>query len=354
MWATKWNFSMANRFYDNAIKPAFAPAKGQPRDWRPLLLATLGAFASGALILELLEKLGRGKEPHVPDFTEAMSGSQPIEDITMHALYLMQLAGYAGEYGKAAQFMSEALKGNNKDYLTFPLMANAEAARQTLVDVADAVGRGEQPPDVMLPAIGDFLKDSLGQYRELKNQYDRMWNEDERTAKTDYRAWRVYNRVMDTGDLPGTDMNASYGNPLYMRKAKELKAETDVQKMPELAASVIDDSLRRSEGDPMKFGKAVKYAMSDHDGSIPSPETNWPAFVAYGAWYKQTYGEEAWTNRVRRLGEFKAQRDMKKALLLKSTVEKYDAGEIGLDHLLHVFGEQELNKLIQSGRIGQR
>lgn len=283
---SRWSLEKSNVLFKDVIKPA---ANG---NYVPLLTYTMGTLLTGVGI-QALNKLLTGRRPANATLGEAIEEKSP-EDIVAGVVTLANLGSYLGVISDIARLATDVgLRGEVGRGASFPLASFvSETLGDNLSDFTRAIEEGAPFWETLMSLNLQIMKESVQGYRIIDN---RLLHASDTERSNLFRDLRVFKRLEDE---PTPKLGDVRVNPFTDPRRREFKRTDDPVRALELLPMIVQDAIRKSEGNGFKLRRELDSIKQNNFQIMPSPDSMPDSFVKYIAFLQKTQGEQAASERL--------------------------------------------------------
>lgn len=286
----RWSIGKSNTIIEHVVKPM------KEGNFMPFLTYTLGALANGVVIQKLNEVMNNKKDWN-PTVEETMYSEAELKKKAAGVMGLMQLGSYAGFIGDVMKMGADISKGDMPRGFGIPLANLASSFTEDLGNLQRAVNSGEDPYDAMFAFSQKLLVDHVQTARIIVNHASSERGEDiQRSEK--FRDRRVYESLTGTQDTDSAVGIQQFSNPFAGKDKKRFKRESDPGEAAELLPKLIEDAIRKSQGDPDRLKAELRGLKANNYQTMPNPDTMPREFMRFIEFLKETQGEQAASDRL--------------------------------------------------------
>lgn len=286
----RWNIEKFNNFTKHVVQPA---TKG---NYRPLLMATLGAFIGGTAVNALVAEV-TGRKERTATWDEIAESKEQTGLIAYKLAALASLAGYSGMMGDLIKSGFDAHYKNRVQSFSNPLVDAGGTVLEDTKFLVQALQQGDLPAatDVLHLLASDFIQ----AYRvALPHISEEKQNElVDANNRRDLKVWK-----MGEG-MPLADSTLTRPNPLVNKDMRQFKETADVQEAAGLLPALIDKAIKNATDEngmvnpELLKAELSKYKRNSYQ-TVPSFERNPMAAGSYMNWLGKTQGPEVASRRI--------------------------------------------------------
>jgi hypothetical protein len=286
----RWNIEKFNNFTKQVVQPA---TKG---NYKPLLMATLGAFIGGTAVNALVAEV-TGRKERTANWDEIANSKEQTGLIAYKLAALASLAGYSGMLGDLVKSGFDARYKNRVQSFSNPLVDAGGTILEDGKFLVQALQEGDMPAitDVLHLLASDFIQAYRVAIPHLSEEKQKEL--EDANNRRDLKVWK-----MGEG-LPLADSTMTRPNPLINKDMRQFKETTDVAEAAGLLPTLIDKAIKKAtDENGMVNPEILKAELSRYKRNsyqtVPSPERSPMAAGQYMDWLSKTQGADVASRRI--------------------------------------------------------
>lgn len=286
----RWNIEKFNNFTKQVVQPA---TKG---NYKPLLMATLGAFIGGTAVNALVAEV-TGRKERTANWDEIANSKEQTGLIAYKLAALASLAGYSGMLGDLVKSSFDARYKNRVQSFSNPLVDAGGTILEDGKFLVQALQEGDMPAisDVLHLLASDFIQAYRVAIPHLSEEKQKEL--EDANNRRDLKVWK-----MGEG-LPLADSTLTRPNPLINKDMRQFKETTDVAEAAGLLPALIDKAIKKATDENGMINPEIlkaelsRYKRNSYQ-TVPSPERNPMAAGQYMDWLSKTQGADVASRRI--------------------------------------------------------
>jgi len=286
----RWNIEKFNNFTKQVVQPA---TKG---NYKPLLMATLGAFIGGTAVNALVAEV-TGRKERTANWDEIANSKEQTGLIAYKLAALASLAGYSGMLGDLVKSGFDARYKNRVQSFSNPLVDAGGTILEDGKFLVQALQEGDMPAitDVLHLLASDFIQAYRVAIPHLSEEKQKEL--EDANNRRDLKVWK-----MGEG-MPLADSTLTRPNPLINKDMRQFKETTDVAEAAGLLPALIDKAIKKATDENGMINPEIlkaelsRYKRNSYQ-TVPSPERNPMAAGQYMNWLSKTQGADVASRRI--------------------------------------------------------
>lgn len=286
----RWNVEKFNNFTKHVVQPA---TKG---NYKPLLMATLGAFIGGTAVNALVAEV-TGRKERTANWDEIANSKEQTGLIAYKLAALASLAGYSGMLGDLVKSGFDAHYKNRVQTFSNPLVDAGGTVLEDGKFLVQALQAGDMPAitDVLHLLASDYIQAYRVALPHISSEKQKEL--EDANNRRDLKVWK-----MGEG-MPIADSTLTRPNPLINKDMRQFKQTSNMAEAAGLLPALIDKAIKKATDENGAINPEIlkaelsRYKRNSYQ-TVPSFEQNPIAASQYINWLGKTQGADAASRRI--------------------------------------------------------